>query len=375
MKSKKILISGYYGFDNFGDEAILYALVSEIKKNINNSKITAISNNPDKTSKNHNINSIYKFDFKKNFYEMKNADLFISGGGSLLQDVTSFKSLLYYLSLIFLAKILNKKIYIYAQGIGPVKSKLGRILTGFTLKKVDLITVRDKESSDFLKVLGVKNSIITTDSAWGIDKNIKHKEKFIITKEKLNIGIQLRDWCLLTEEKLKNLAYSLNKNLKDLNFQLILISLQDSKDLDILRNLEKILKSLNPDLDIQLIAGQSIFKNISLISQLDYLVAMRYHAILISIKYSIPVFCISYDPKTENLSKEAEILHTLANEMNEKELTSKIQKLIAKDYNYKDKLRDFSSKKERKSRQNIDLLIKIINEQSNSKKRLKNWTK
>lgn len=65
MNSIKILISGYYGFDNFGDDTILHVIISDIKRNIDNPEITVISNNPDKISRNYNIKSIYTFDFIK----------------------------------------------------------------------------------------------------------------------------------------------------------------------------------------------------------------------------------------------------------------------------------------------------------------------
>src|ERR1035437_9920349 len=115
MNSEKILISGYYGFDNFGDDAILHMLVSNIKANCPNSQITAISNNPDKIKQIYGINSVYRFDLKSIYLEMRKTSLFISGGGSLLQDVTSLNSLIYYLGLIFLAQISGKKTYIFAQ--------------------------------------------------------------------------------------------------------------------------------------------------------------------------------------------------------------------------------------------------------------------
>ena len=47
---------------------------------------------------------------------VKKCDMLISGGGSLLQDVTSSKSLHYYLSIIRCAEFFHKKVFIYSQG-------------------------------------------------------------------------------------------------------------------------------------------------------------------------------------------------------------------------------------------------------------------
>ena len=98
---KKAVISGYYGFDNFGDEAILNVLVSNLKKN--EIEVCVISKNPQKTSKKLDIKSVYTFSILSILKSIKSSDVLISGGGSLLQDVTSLKSLFYYLFIIFIA--------------------------------------------------------------------------------------------------------------------------------------------------------------------------------------------------------------------------------------------------------------------------------
>ena len=93
---KKILISGYYGFDNFGDEAILGVLVNHLRGN----DITVLSSNPEKTGRTHNVNSLNSFNSQLIIERLPKFDMLISGGGSLLQNVTSNKSLFYYCGLI-----------------------------------------------------------------------------------------------------------------------------------------------------------------------------------------------------------------------------------------------------------------------------------
>ena len=114
----KYVVSGYIGFDNFGDEAIAKVLVDRLKHE-GAEKITLISSNPEKTAKLYGVEACPMLKF---FDSIKNSDVLVSGGGSLLQDVTSFKSLLYYLGVIYTAIILGKKVEIYSQGIGPINS-------------------------------------------------------------------------------------------------------------------------------------------------------------------------------------------------------------------------------------------------------------
>ena len=124
MSAKKnIAISGYYGFENFGDEAILSVLTKELKSKGHN--ITVFSKNPQVTCAKLGVNSVYTFSIKSVINTIKNSDVLISGGGSLLQDSTSLKSLFYYLFVIFLAEHYKTKVIIFAQGIGPIKNPAG----------------------------------------------------------------------------------------------------------------------------------------------------------------------------------------------------------------------------------------------------------
>ncbi|MDD3013003.1 MAG: polysaccharide pyruvyl transferase CsaB [Candidatus Gastranaerophilales bacterium] len=358
MNQKKILISGYYGFDNFGDDAILHVLISDVKNSTNNPKITVISDNPEKTKLKYNVESVYRFDFKNIFSCMKSSDLFISGGGSLLQDITSFKSLLYYLGLILLALILGVKSCIYAQGIGPIKSKFGRFLTSILLKKLVFIAVRDTESQNFLKKLGVK-SVLTADPVWRLECD-EIKYDLDASKEKIKVGIQLRSWHSLDDKNLKNLAEAINTSFSSENYQLILISLQDVQDLDVTKHFEKVMKQVNKSFETSIISNLSICEVSDLISQLNFFIAMRFHANLISIKFNIPTLAISYDPKVESLSTDAQIPYISVDNINLTELREKLQELINNKDTFTDKLKNFSEKKQRESRQNLELLSKIL---------------
>ena len=118
---KNVAVSGYYGFDNFGDEAILTCIVDHLRSR--GSNVAVISNNPKKTASMMQVFSVKNFNLLAVFALLANSDVLISGGGSLLQDVTSFKSLLYYSLVIKMAQLLGKKVIIFAQGIGPLQKE------------------------------------------------------------------------------------------------------------------------------------------------------------------------------------------------------------------------------------------------------------
>jgi polysaccharide pyruvyl transferase CsaB len=355
MKPQKILISGYYGFDNFGDELILEILVNELKKNFTSSQITVISSNPDKTKSEHNVESIYTFGFSKIFKKIKDTDVFINGGGSLLQDVTSLKSLLYYLFLIFTALLFRKKTIMFAQGIGPINNNFGMFLTKHILKNVDYISVRDTESRKLLADRGI-NSEIVVDPAWGLDTSCIKKEK---PENFCHVGIQLRDWKNINSQTLETMAKSFMENFDIEKTVFNIISLHDSIDLKMSKEMEKALKTLNNNAKTVLYSDLSINDAVKTISGLDYFFAMRFHACLLAIKMDIPTIALCYDPKVEYLAKEAEIPFLDTDNIEKIVFASKINELkhLYKIIKNNEKLYE---KKYTESRQSFDLLIKII---------------
>ncbi len=287
--TKKYCISGYYGFDNFGDETILKILVENLKKF--DSQITVFSSNPLKTSKNLEVNSVKSFDLKGVIKSLKASDCLVSGGGSLLQDVTSKKSLIYYLGVIFLAQLFKKKTIIFAQGIGPINDNFLQKITKILLKKVDYISVRDEKSLALLNTWGI-NANLCSDPVWNIElKKVEKTDK---------IGIQLRDFSLLNDEFLINLAENINKNYSDK--EILILSLQNKLDLDVCNKFSDILKGINSKINCKVVENTSNEEVINIISSLNTLIAMRYHACLIAIKSQVKLLPISYDIKVESLA-------------------------------------------------------------------------
>ena len=280
----KYLVSGYIGFDNFGDEAIASVLVSHLKS-INAEEITLISSNPEKTAKLYGTKSVGMFKFLP---AIKNADVLISGGGSLLQDITSLKSLLYYLTIIFSALVLRKKVFIFAQGFTPFRTKIGEFLTKTVLKKCHRITVRDKKSQDFLKELGVASGLVS-DPVFGMQ---------VASNLHQGIGVQLRSFHSMNDIFLNNLAEQIERNFKNENIKLI--SLQDSFDLPVLEKFSKILDERK--IKNTIYKNLSIKEAIDIISNLEYLVGMRFHANLIAAKAGVKILGINYDIKVLNLA-------------------------------------------------------------------------
>ncbi len=286
---EKVCISGYYGFDNFGDETILKILAY----NLQEFDLTVFSSNPNKTSNLYKVKSVYTFDIFNVLKSLMRCDCLISGGGSLLQDTTSIKSLIYYLFIITFTAVLRKKIIIFAQGIGPIRNKFLSAFTFFILKKSSYICVRDIKSLELADKHGL-NSELCNDPVWNLP---------LYNKKTNNIlGIQLRNFYSLTDEFLKSLAECINFNCS--NKTIHILSLQNSLDLDICNKFKGFLLDINSGLKVNVIENTSNEKVIQDLCNSDEIIAMRYHACLIAIKNKIKLLPLSYDIKVEMLAKQ-----------------------------------------------------------------------
>ena len=154
----KVLLSGYYGFGNLGDEALLSGLLSVLRPA--GLELTVLSNRPEATAELHSVRAVSRLFGAPG--AVLRCDALISGGGGLLQDKTSFRSLQYYLALLSLAKRLGKRTFVYGQSVGPL-SERGRRVVASTLRGVT-VAVRDKPSQVLLESLEIE-SYLCADTA------------------------------------------------------------------------------------------------------------------------------------------------------------------------------------------------------------------
>jgi polysaccharide pyruvyl transferase CsaB len=142
-KGKGIVLCGYYGAGNAGDEAMLGVLVSYIKGKIGAGKITVISSDPTATAREYGVAAVSRSDISAISRALAKADVLIFGGGNLLQDKTSTRSLLYYAQMARLARKCACRVAFSANGIGPVTNKSNFKTVKKALECADYISMRD----------------------------------------------------------------------------------------------------------------------------------------------------------------------------------------------------------------------------------------
>ncbi len=350
---KKIVISGYYGFDNLGDEAVLAGITSLIQKHDLDTKITVLSSKPDKTSELYGVNAVSRTSIIQVAAALAEADLFISGGGSLLQDVTGSFSVPYYLSLAWLAKIQGVKTVYYAQGAGPLNKKWSQKLTAFTLNRFNLLGVRDQGSKDLLKKIGVKKEIkLTVDPVFALyDKLNVNRQKI---KGEIEIGISVRPWSV---DYLKKLAEGLNEFAKTKNCKFLIYPMHQGTD----ENPSQILKDmLDSEAEIISLPGEAEMA-LKDFSHLDLFIGVRLHSLIFALLNQIPLLALSYDPKIEGLMGEIDYLPLIKlKNLESKLLVEKLDYLMSERYSLRKKLKGYVQQKKQTAEDFAELVLKEV---------------
>lgn len=297
----KIALSGYYGFDNAGDEALLLAISTSIKNLAPDCDFVVFSGNPAKTRQLHNINAVHHMNPWSLTRELLSSDMLISGGGSIFQDVTSSRSLLYYISVVLWARILRKPVVFYAQGVGPIQRPFNRWLLGRVANRVNLITMRDQASRDFMLKLGVSRPPlkVTADPVFALQTDEQSGEEmlrrfpFLAADKTRRLGVSVRHWLALQESR-QDLAAVLD-HFKRAGFTIIFVPMDYPEDIK-----ESALVRSYMQEDSYLISDElTTAQHLAVISQLDLMVAMRLHALIFAASCGVPFAGISYDPKID----------------------------------------------------------------------------
>ena len=268
-----------------------------------NVDITVISGKPEITAHKHAVHSIHRFDGWNILRAMLKTDLVLSGGGSLLQDVTSKRSLFYYLSILLLGKLLRKKVMLYAQGIGPIKSSFARKITRWVCEHVDLVTVRDDGSYEELKEMGLEPSaiIITADAVFALqaaNKNLGLELLLAsgVEADKPIIGFAIRHWHNEARFKKEFVQAALQLQ-KKLGAQIVFIPLQFPTDKVIA---EDVVALMGTSKGVTVLdSGYTTEEYVSLIGSFDLLIGMRLHALVFAATTGVPFLAVSYDPKVD----------------------------------------------------------------------------
>ena len=367
----KIMISGYYGFNNTGDEAILKSMVGAFKEKIPQIKITVLSQNPLQTSQTYQVKAINRLHLIDIMRCLRDTNLFISGGGGLLQDSTGKGwSILYYLGLILVAKTVKVPVMIYAHGIGPVNKQINKKLMKWILNKVDLITVRDKTSKELLENLGVvKPSIyVNSDPVFLLKKkNIKNIidrhpliQQLINSDNRPLIGVSVREYKGNGLDSKSIFAQAADYLVENYQAKIIFLPLKFDEDVYSSEEILSLMKNKAEVLKIKLEPEELL----SVLSRLSLLVGVRLHSIIFSSIANIPFVAFNYDPKVKYFVEDiglSELLLEIGEDISLKNIQEKVEYIRENNDKIKDILLEKVNNLEEKALANNELVYKFLN--------------
>lgn len=305
----QFVVSGYYGCGNAGDEAVLAGIKEAfLRRSGNEARLVVLSQNPEDTRRLHGLPAVDRMNLTAVRAALRESDLLLSGGGSLLQDTTSVRSLLYYLWIARLAFNSGVPVMFYAQGIGPLRRAVSRALVRMVANRTAAITVRDEDSAHLLTSLGVDlpKIEVTADPAFALPPARETYVDKLIEAEGLPtdtplIGVALRPWGGQGESPLDAYARLLIELEAQCKAKVVMLPMQTPGDIAFA---EEVVRRTGM-LDACPIVGRPYPPDtlLGLVGRFQAMVAMRLHALIFAARVGTLPFALAYDPKVDSLMR------------------------------------------------------------------------
>ena len=312
MAKMRVLLSGYYGKGNGGDEALLATLLQMLPLDVTP---VVLSGNPEETHRHYGVECYNRMAFFSVFKALRSCGAFVWGGGSLIQDCTSIISPFYYGGLMALAQVMGLKTVAWGQGIGPLLRSQTRFLAQRNFAGCTQVSVRDVASSRLLSDWSIPH-ILAPDPVWALESKPVPE---LVDLPKPRIAVTLRNHPQLTENRLANLTQALVNLQKETQSFILLLPFQKSEDLGIAEKIHTQLPDVSRVIcseDPQILKG--VFRGV------EMSIGMRLHSLIMAASEGSRCFALSYDPKVNHLMEDLKIpgwdLHNLPNDV---ELISK----------------------------------------------------
>jgi len=292
----RVLLSGYYGFGNLGDEALLDVIVAQMRARFPRVTLDVLSATPELTTKRLNVEATPRWDMRTIRAAIDRADVVVSGGGGLLQNATSLRSVVYYAGILREAARRKRKTMIFAQSIGPL-DVLGRYVVKSFCRRVDRATVRDARSSALLHELVPSAKIErTADPVFLYDLPVGDVD---LGREGLGDAryaiVSVRKISAL-KEGLASIARAVDRLAQQHDVRVAFLPLGGVSDAEVSTDVIRLCKSapmLLPECELERAAA--------ILRGAHVVIGMRLHALILAARFAVPFLAVPYDPKVQSL--------------------------------------------------------------------------
>jgi polysaccharide pyruvyl transferase CsaB len=293
MTDTQVVLCGYYGAGNGGDEALLASMLEILPPNV---KPLVLSANPQETTARYKVAAVDRKSLGV-FKALRSSQALILGGGSLIQDATSVQSAVYYGGLVGLAKQLGLQVIALGQGIGPLNQQLTKWVAERAFGSCNALSVRDKASAFILQDWSI-SCMMAPDPVWNLAAVALPELANLPTPR---IAITLREHPDLTADRLQIITQALIELQQATNSWVMIMPFQPS-DLSIAQQVQAQIPEHS-----QIVALPDPRQLKGAFQGVHLAIGMRYHSLIMAAAEGCRCFALSYDPKIDQLMEDLEM--------------------------------------------------------------------
>ena len=286
----RLLLAGYFGCGNHGDDAILLGFLEGIRSL--GHEVSVLASKPEKMVNIYGLRAVPRMDPGQVGSAMDECDALVFPGGSIFQDVSSVRSTAYYAGLVKAAKKRGKKAVLLAQGVGPLNTFFGRAFARKAFQRADLVTVRDPESAKALHDLGVRRQVLTGgDMAYLLPAPKPGEGEAFGAGGMKSVVLAPRPYG--KDGRVVELFSDLTRRLFQAGFAATLVAMDEQMDVPLIQKIAE--KNGGKVPELKGVSGPIVLQE--RLSRMEGVIAMRLHAGILAANSLVPAYMISYDPK------------------------------------------------------------------------------
>ena len=285
--TKSVLLCGYYGEHNLGDDALLQVALGQLPAGV---IPTVTAYDERQVQERFGVATVPRRALHQVLDALKGVDALVLGGGSLLQDATSFRSLIYYGALITAAKLQGKQVLLWGQGLGPLRRRRSRFLVRALLPFATAISWRDQTSASLAAGWGVEG-LVAPDPVWALaPQPWRGKQGPLVVCFRPTHHLEAQAWVPYLEA-LSSLALEANR-------EVLWLAFHGEQDRGLLGQLRRE-GLLSPDLERRSreVVPAHPREAMAVFASAGLVLAMRLHGLILAALSGSPTAALSYDPK------------------------------------------------------------------------------
>lgn len=289
MAKSRVVVAGYYGFGNMGDEILLQVVLDWLRQ-YPQLEPWVLSGEADQTRRHHRAPAVNRASVFGVVYALARARALVFGGGGLLQDATSRRSLWYYLSLLRLARWLRVPVMLVGQGLGPLSAK-GEQRVAQAFRRVAYVSVRDEHSLRLLQRWNVARARLGPDLAFCLPAPAPVQDRQVIPL----LGVALVSPPeSVYETVLRRVAGAVEAAQQELGLTPIYLA-ANPRDL----RFGIALNGKVPALTVLPLTQGAAENHQALLSGFKVIWGSRLHVLILAAQAGVPFAALGYDPKVE----------------------------------------------------------------------------